>query len=468
MAIKGKKTTRQAPQPLRNSNRRRAPGRRQPRSPHRGSLRLGLLLAALVGFNIYYFLYRDGTSIPDVMERAAMAGTLSAEPVIDLDDDLGAAGPGDGAALEEGAESGDLGYSVSGKVGSGDSMTTILERHGLDSLEAHKVITAMTGHLEFKHIHAGQSYRLRFDSAGSLDELEYRVSRVEGVVVNRTDEGLVATRKREETEIREVEIGGKITSSLYQSIKDAGEDTQLVAFFVDVFAYDLNFYVDTHPGDSFRIVVEKEYLDGDLLRYGRIIAAEYRGLAGTYRAFRYEVPGEPAEYYNEKGESVAKTFLKTPLKFTRISSKFNPRRMHPVLHRRKGHWGVDYAAPTGTPIWAAASGKIIYRGRRGGAGNCVILRHDNGYTTLYMHLSKFRSGQRVGSRVRQKDVIGYVGATGLATGPHLHFGLKRSGRYVDPLKVKMSRIQLIPKKYREDFNRIAEGLLERLDGINVL
>jgi murein DD-endopeptidase MepM/ murein hydrolase activator NlpD len=265
-----------------------------------------------------------------------------------------------------------------------------------------------------------------------------------------------------------VEIGGTIDSSLYASIKSSGEQTQLVAFFVDVFAYDLNFYVDTHAGDHYRMIVEKEFLNGQFLRYGQVVAAEYSGQAGTFRAFYWKPPkAKEGRYFDEKGRAVEKTFLKTPLKYARVSSRFNPRRMHPVLHRRRGHFGVDYAAPTGTPIWAAASGVITFRGRKGGAGNCVMIKHDNGYATTYMHMSKFRKGQAVGKRVRQKDVIGYVGMTGLATGPHLHFSVKKSGRHIDPLKMKMSRGAPIARADRDEFEQHTGTLVTRLAAITV-
>jgi murein DD-endopeptidase MepM/ murein hydrolase activator NlpD len=235
-----------------------------------------------------------------------------------------------------------------------------------------------------------------------------------------------------------------------------------------VFAYDLNFYIDTHAGDRFRMIVEKEYLNGEFLRYGRVLAAEYSGKAGTYRAFHWKPPGKKeGRYFNEKGQSVERTFLKTPLKYSRISSGFNPRRMHPILHVRRGHFGVDYAAPTGTPIWAAAAGKIVFRGRKGGAGNCVIIKHDNGFQSTYMHLSKFRKGQAVGKRVRPKDVIGYVGMTGLATGPHLHFSVKQGGKYVDPLKMKMSRSVGVAKADRSAFEQYIGGWVTRLAKVSV-
>ncbi len=436
-------------------------------SPRRGSIRLGLALSVLLGINLYYFIVRDGTSIPDVMQKAALAGASSRSPLIDLDDDLAAAELDDANAVVPEADEKDEDIVVSGTVGAGDSLNAILVRHGLDQQAAYRAIESLKGHLDFRQIRPGQSYRLVTALSGELVEFEYRRTKLDSVVLVQSADGSVKVSKRRvPTQVSEVEIGGTIHRSLYQAIKDAGEDTRLVAFFARVFAYDLNFYVDTHPGDTFRLIVKKEYLDGELVRYGEILAAEYRGKAGTFRAIRFAPDGGKPRYFNEKGDSVAKTFLKTPLKFTRISSKFNPHRMHPVLHRRRGHMGVDYAAPTGTPIWSAASGKIVFRGRRGGAGNCVIVNHKDGYSTLYMHMSKFRKGQRVGSRVKQKEVIGYVGSTGLATGPHLHFGLKQHGRYLDPAKVKMTRSHSVAKDQWAAFKKVVDDLLPRLQAID--
>jgi murein DD-endopeptidase MepM/ murein hydrolase activator NlpD len=201
-----------------------------------------------------------------------------------------------------------------------------------------------------------------------------------------------------------------------------------------VFAYDLDFYNDTHPGDTFHVVVEKKWgeVNGkeEHIGYGRILAAEYSGKAGTYKTFLWN-----GKYYDEKGQSSERGFLKTPLKFARISSKFDRARMHPVLHVQRAHLGIDYAAPTGTPVWAAASGTVTHASPAGGAGNLVMIRHENGIETAYMHLSKFASGIKVGQKIEAKTVIGYVGTTGLSTGPHLHFGVKKNGVFVDPSKL---------------------------------
>jgi murein DD-endopeptidase MepM/ murein hydrolase activator NlpD len=449
-------------------------------SPKRGTLRLALVLAVLVGVNLYVFLWRGNTSIPAVMEQAAMAGRegeLGAKP------GLAPAKPapaGEATAAQAGsAEGGGEGGAgategttqgtgearlVEGEVQNGDSLGRILRREGMTPPEADELIRTLQEHMDLRSIRPGQSYRLRFDAGGRMESFEFDVSRTVRVRAERDASGnLVGHSDKASTDVRTEEIGGRIDSSLFAAMKQAGEDASLVSFFVDVFAYDIDFFSDTHSGDTFRMLVEKEYLDNAFLRYRRVLAAEYQGKAGTFHAFWWKAPGSSeGRYFNAAGESVEKSLLKTPLKFARISSRFNLKRMHPVLHRQRAHLGVDYAAPTGTAVWAAADGRIVGRGNMGGAGNCVILQHDNGLQTVYMHLSKFESGQRVGERVKSKTVIGYVGATGLATGPHLHFGVKQKGQYVDPSTLKLARGPGVPRKQRAQFKAETGALAERL------
>lgn len=421
----------------------------------RGTLRLGLVLGVLVVVNLYVFLFRDKTSIPEVMDKARVATEPAPPPELPEEPEV--------------LEPEEVGRWVTGEVQGGDSLGQILRREGLTPPEADALIRALREHMDLRKIRAGQKYRIHFDDAGTLLAFEFEVTQLQTVRASRAADGTIqASLLQAKTEIRVIEVGGTIESSLWHAIKDSGESTSLVGFFVDVFAYDINFYIETQQGDEFRMLIEKEYLDGAFYRYGRVLAAEYSGDVGTFRAFWWKEPGaKEGRYFDENGRSVEKTFLKSPLKYARVSSKFNPKRMHPILHRTKGHWGVDYAAPTGTPVWAAASGRITYRGPRGGAGNCVIINHDNGMQTIYMHLSKFHKGQAVGQRVRQKDVIGYVGATGLATGPHLHFGVKVGGRYVDPAKLKMQPGPPVAKKHRELFAADTGELVSRLAEIAV-
>ncbi len=432
-----------------------------------GTLRLGVVIAILVGINLYVFLWRGGTSIPAVMEKASVAGN-GAGALVDSHEQARLARVqrstptlGTGTPVQAPAR------VVQGEVASGDSMGRILRREGMDASAADELIRAISPKLDLSKIRPGQAFTLRFDQSGVLREFEFQESKVRRVKAVRGADGkLVAERLDATTELRLEPLGGEIQGSLYRSLQRAGEDTNLVSFFVDVFAYDINFYVDTRPGDTYRMIVEKEYLGEEFIGYGRVLAAEYAGKSGTHRAFWWQAPGSDAgKYYSDDGQSLEKTLLKTPLKFARVSSKFNPKRMHPVLHVTKGHWGTDYAAPPGTPIWSAAPGRITFRGRRGGAGNCVIIKHDGGLQTIYMHMKGFRKGQRVGSIVRAKDVIGYVGSTGLATGPHLHFGVKKNGRYIDPQKMKMTRGQGVRRKHMKRFKGDTSELVAKLSEI---
>jgi murein DD-endopeptidase MepM/ murein hydrolase activator NlpD len=260
--------------------------------------------------------------------------------------------------------------------------------------------------------------------------------------------------------IKKEKVGGKVSTSLNQAMASAGERSTLVAKFVDLFAWDINWYIDPREGDEFRIVVEKHYQQDKFYRYGRILAAEYRGKCGRYQAFYFVPQGSSVGgYYTAEGRNLRRAFLKTPLTFRRISSLFNMRRFHPILHKTKGHYGVDYAATQGTPVWAAADGKVLMAGYSGGAGNLIVLLHRGGITSEYMHLFRFASGLRRGQNVKQQQVIGYVGSTGLSTGPHLHYGLKEQGQPVDPLKFTVGQGPVLPSTERA---RFLHGLPERM------
>ena len=440
----------------------------------RGTLRLFVLLGIMVLVNLYVFLWRDGTSIRDVR---AKAGTIGAAP---LNGSAAEAAPapsgasGSPAAAGAGAASAadDAGGTFEGKVEQNESLGKILRKKvNLSAGAADELIRATGPVFDLRGLRPGQAWKVIVGDDGRVDSFELIVSKMLTVRVERDpDSGELAARKDQAaTRIEVREIGGRIESSLYAAIKTAGEDGALVSFFVDVFAYDLDFYNDTHEGDTFKVVVEAEYKDQEFLRYRRIVAAEYAGKAGSFRALYWVQPGKTVgRYYDEKGASVEKSMLKTPLKFARVSSGFNPKRMHPVLHRVKGHFGTDFAAPTGTPVWAAADGVITGRAPSGGAGNMVTLRHDNGLVTLYMHLSKFAAGQKVGQRVAAKTVIGYVGTTGLSTGPHLHFGVKKNGVYVDFAKLAPARAAGVSRKDMVAFQAAIAPTMTRLAGISTM
>ena len=429
----------------------------------RGTLRLLVLLGAMVLVNLYVFVWKDGTSIRAVKARAADLGTTSLDrvPVAPTPPGPGVAAPGD-PPVPTGV--------IEGKVEKNESLGKILRsRLHLEAAVADELIRAVGPVFDLRGLRPGQAFRLELDDEGQVESFELVVSKTVTVRIMRdAATGQLAGKKDEaQTRVEIREVGGKVDSSLYAAIKAAGEDGTLVGFFVDVFAYDLDFYNDTHGGDVFRVVVEKEYAGADFLRYRRILAAEYMGKAGTFRAFYWAAPGvERGRYFDEDGQSVERSMLKTPLKFARVSSGFNPRRMHPVLHRVKGHFGTDFACPVGTPVWAAADGTVVQAGPAGGAGNMITIRHDNGLTTNYMHLSKIGKSTRVGQKVEAKTVIGYSGNTGLSTGPHLHFGVRKNGAYVDFQTLKPSRAAGVPKKQLGGFKAGVRELVGRLTAVS--
>ena len=419
-----------------------------------------LVLGALVVVNLYVFVWDKDTSVAAIKREAEArtpAAALPSQPLI---------APAPASPLPATlAPVGPPGV-VDGKVGKGDTLGRLLKKSGLTGPEADEVIRALSGALDFKNIRAGQPFRIERGADGRVKLFELVLSKIQTVRAVRAPTGELAGKAdTSATRIETRSLGGRIDSSLWNALHAAGETPALVDFFVDVFAYDLDFYNDTHPGDTFRVIVDKEHTDGPddvFVRYKRILAAEYKGRAGTFRTFYFD-----GAYYNDAGESSEKTLLKSPLKFQRVSSGFDRARMHPILHTASAHLGVDYAAPTGTPIWAAASGTIAFRGPAGGAGNFVVLRHDGGIETHYMHLSKFAGGQKVGQRVEAKTVIGYVGSTGLSTGPHLHFGVKKDGAYVDPNKLAPVKGKGVPAKAMPAFRAEAARLLELMDGVKV-
>jgi murein DD-endopeptidase MepM/ murein hydrolase activator NlpD len=429
------------------------------------------VLGALVVINLYVFVWDKQTSVGAIKreaDRATPTAMVPSRPLAEAGVPATGSAPATPAVAP--APIGPPGI-IDGKVGKSDTLGRVLKKSGLTAAEADEVIRSLSGVFDFKTMRAGQTYRIERGADGRVKSFELVVSKVQTVRAERGPAGtLVGKAESSQTRIEIKAIGGRIESSLYATIKASGETAALVDFFVDVFAYDLDFYNDTHDGDTFRVIVEKQLRDGgsagpggnELIRYRRILAAEYAGKAGTFRTFWF---GDG--YFDDQGQSSEKTLLKTPLKFQRVSSGFDRARMHPVLHTVRAHLGIDYAAPTGTPVWAAAGGVITQRGDAGGAGNLVMIKHDGGIETAYMHLSKFADGLKVGQHVAAKTVIGYVGATGLATGPHLHFGVKQNGELIDPTKLVPVRSRAVPAKDTEAFKAEVGKLSAQLAAISI-
>lgn len=256
---------------------------------------------------------------------------------------------------------------------------------------------------------------------------------------------------------------GVIEDSLFLSGRKAGIDDGIIMKMADLFAWDIDFSMDLRPNDTFRVIYEKLSYNGESKGNGNIIAAEFVNRGNKRQVIRFVEPNGAVEYFTPEGNNVKKAFLRSPVKFTRISSHFNLRRKHPILHKIRAHRGVDYAAPEGTPIKASGDGKVNFVGVKGGYGNAVELQHGGRYTTLYAHMSRFAKGIKPGTRVKQGQVIGYVGKTGLATAPHLHYEFRVDGVHRNPVTVKLPTADPIAKAYRNDFDSHAKQTLSMLE-----
>jgi murein DD-endopeptidase MepM/ murein hydrolase activator NlpD len=347
-------------------------------------------------------------------------------------------------------------------------LSSALAASHLDNRQVNEAIRALKPVLNFRSLRPEHSYEIYLNPrTRRLEGLSYKLSPLVSIDLTRQENGTLQARRVEAPlEIKQVTLGGTVGTSLNRSMISAGGNAALVAKFVQLFSWDINWYVDPRRGDTFRIVAEKKYLNGKFYRFGRILAAEYEGKSGTKRAFYFAPSAGQAGYFTEDGRSIRRAFLKTPLSYRRVSSKYNLRRFHPVLKKRRPHNGVDYAAKRGTPIWAAADGWVVSASKSRGPGNMVVLKHGNGIVTLYMHLHRFASGMKRGKRVKQRQVIGYVGSTGLATGAHLHYGMKVKGRYVDPLKFKTPRGALLSSTDRTAFFSQLPEHKRQLEGLS--
>jgi hypothetical protein len=300
---------------------------------------------------------------------------------------------------------------------------------------------------------------------GELTSLQRRVSDTATVLVKRAASGeFAADIIRNPLEVRTSRLHGEITSSLFKTINDLGASDQVALQLAEVFRYDIDFAQELQPGDTFTIVLEKVWRDGKFLRDGEITAAEFVNNGKAYRAVRYILPDGHHEYYTPAGQSIRRAFLRAPVDFSRISSGFGLR-WHPILNRLRAHQGIDYAAPVGTPVHAAGDGRISFRGLQGGYGNVLAIEHGSGVETVYGHLSRFASSAGIGRHVRQGDIIGFVGMTGLATGPHLHYEYRIGGIHRNPASVKSMPAEPLTASLRHDFETKATELLANLSGI---
>jgi len=348
-------------------------------------------------------------------------------------------------------------------VKSGDSLAGIFSRLGIPPRQLHELLGQGGAASNLKRIYPGQTLRLMTDADKGLIKLSYQIDQLSSLEISHDGKDYDISTTHLTPERREISTSGVIDSSLFLAAHKAGLADNLTMELAGIFAWDVDFALDIRKGDRFTVLYEELYLDGENIGGGNILAAEFVNHGKRYQAIRYTDAGGKTDYYSPEGKSMRKTFLRTPVEFSRISSKFSLGRKHPILNRIRAHKGVDYAASNGTPIKATGNGKIVHRGKKGGYGNTVIIQHGSKYSTLYAHMSKFRGGLKTGSKVKQGETIGYVGSSGLATGPHLHYEFLVNGAHTDPLKVKLPGADPLNKKYMDDFTARAESLLAQMD-----
>jgi murein DD-endopeptidase MepM/ murein hydrolase activator NlpD len=345
----------------------------------------------------------------------------------------------------------------------GDSLFRIFRRLDLPPADLAALLDASEDATPLRRLQPGQRLTLGRTADGRLTSLRAVLDETRNLVASRVGDGFNVAIERVPLERRTAHASAQIENSLFLAGQRAGLPDRLLMGLVEIFGWDVDFALDVRGGDRFSVVYEELYKNGRKVRDGPILAAEFVNRGRTLRAVRYSYGDGRAEYFSPDGLSMRKAFLRTPVKFGYVSSRFSRGRMHPVLQRMRAHKGVDYAAPSGTPVKAAGDGRVIYAGRKGGYGKTVVLKHGGTYTTLYAHLSRIHRRARSGRRVQQGDVIGYVGATGLATGPHLHYEFRVRGMHVDPLRVKLPKALPIAAKFKQDFLRVSEPLVAQLD-----
>ena len=338
---------------------------------------------------------------------------------------------------------------MTGTIKNGDTPSSLLEGH-LELSEIYSLCDESKDVYPLQNLKAGQPWTMVY-SNNALIGLEYEIDANERLVVSMTDSGYEFRREVIPYEIETKTVSGVIESSLFGSMTQAGESEELALQLGNIFAYDIDFTRDLRGGDAFKLIVDKKFREGSFVGYGQLAAASFTNQGQTYYAYRYTDKSGNTAYYDEKGRPLRKAFLKSPLPFTRISSGYSMSRMHPILNYRRPHQGVDYAAPTGTPISSVADGVIAQVGSNNSQGRFVIVSHNNGLQTIYNHMSKFSKVAKKGTKVKQGAVIGYVGSTGYATGPHLDFRMRQNGQLINPLKLKMMPADPIASKEMPSF-----------------
>lgn len=353
---------------------------------------------------------------------------------------------------------------VSGCLNAGETLYQHLVEHDISPGEVLRLQEKVNSVVDIGYLNAGTKFTVHYDNEGKIVQFDYQPNQLDvyHIKISKNDLGNIKVSK-DEIFKEIVCLEGEIKTSLYESMIEHSNSGQLAVEIAEIFAWDIDFLTECQAGDTFKILVEKLYR-GDFYRWGDVLAAVYEGeMLSTHTAILFEDPGGSNNYYDSKGRCLKKAFLRAPLDYKYISSQYTESRFHPILRIHRPHRAIDYAAPTGTPVVTIGAGTVISRYYdQGGYGNYVQVRHPNGYVTGYGHLSKFAQGLQVGQRVKQGEIIGYVGATGLATGPHLDFSISKDGRRFNFLDLEMPPASSISPDYQSEFDMVKENYLSIL------
>ncbi len=353
---------------------------------------------------------------------------------------------------------------ITGNIKKGETLFDIFKKYKLDFVELFHLKEASANIHHLENVYPGRPYKIVVDDNLHIKRFTYWIDDESILNITHTGAGFSALKKTIEYDKKIFYVGGIIEDNLIVSMKEGKENLMLALQLSDIFAWDIDFSTDLRNGDIFKIVVESCYLNNDFKKYGNILAVEFINNGQTYHAYRFEHDGE-VDYYDDEGKSLRRSFLKAPLSFRRISSRYTKKRYHPILKIYRPHLGVDYSAPTGTPVSSVGDGTVKFSGYKGQNGKIVVIRHPNGYRTYYGHLSRIKKGIKKGVKVKQGQLIGYVGSTGLSTGPHLDYRIKKNNRFVNPLTLELPRGKSIPETAMADFTIFKNEMYVRIASI---
>lgn len=346
----------------------------------------------------------------------------------------------------------------------GTRLADIFAKYQLDYKQLQEVLNSSPAAKRLETIKPGQKVDLLINAQNKLLALNYHFNKTDTLKITTDADSLVANLKQVKPEKNISYASGVIKNSFYVAAQKAGLNNKQIIGLVKAFNSRIDFSRDIHPGDSFHVLYNEELVNGKKIRNGDIIAAEFKTLKGkSYKIIKYTDPKGHSDYYTPDGNSTSLAFIRKPIANARISSPFSMRRIHPILHTPMPHYGTDFASPIGTPIKATGNGKIAFVGKQNGYGNVIIIKHNERISTLYAHMSRFAKSMQVGTRVKLGQIIGYVGMTGRADGPHVHYEFRKSNKRYDPMKVQLPHSEAIPRSYRPDFMAKLAKLTKLLD-----